>query len=484
MSGDTLSAKAAVESAALEGVVERARPALLTYRRALLYSLGAFAAALVLALAGIVLTKAGARLFLPISTLLAITVAFLYTLWRASAAWLRSLVIPVLSLVTALIIAGLIIVATDQKVMAALPTFQQNPQTTLEAAWEALKAAYIALLHGSVGDPAKISEAIETWILEGDGRPMLSALRPFGEGLVNSVPLIFAGLAVALGFQAGLFNIGAEGQLILGGLCSVVVGYTIPGLPWVVHLPLALLAGALAGGLWASIAGFLKARTGAHEVINTIMLNYVAIHLTEWLLKELQPIKGTHRTPDILPSAYLPRLFPHPLRINAGFILALLAALLIHWLLYKTTWGFELRTVGANPDAARYGGMSIAKNIVLAMFISGALAGLGGAGVSLGITHNMTLGFSAGYGFDSIALALLGGGRPLGVVLASILFGALKAGGTRMQSTAAIPTELIQIMQAMVIAFIAAPAIIRTIYRLKAERAELAPTFTRGWGQH
>ena len=374
-------------------------------------------------------------------------------------------------------------VLTDQTVWATLPNFFQSPGAALSAIWDSAAAAYSALFQGSIGNLGDVSRGLESWWVDGDTKPILSAARPLSECLVLSVPYILSGLAVALGFRAGLFNIGVEGQFVIGGLCAVVVGYTVTGLPAVVHLPLSLLAGVVGGGLWAALPGYLKAKTGAHEVINTIMLNWVAFRLVEWLLKDLLEVaQGTHRTPDILSTAELPRFFPHPIRLHLGFVLALLVAAAVYWFLFKTTWGFELRTVGANPDAARYGGMSITRNFVLAMGLSGALAGLAGATESLGVTRNMTLGFSAGYGFDSIALALLGKSHPLGVVLAGILFGTLRAGGKRMQSVAGIPLEIISIMQALVIVFIAAPAIVRAIYRLKVARDEGKVVFTRGWG--
>jgi ABC-type uncharacterized transport system permease subunit len=253
----------------------------------------------------------------------------------------------------------------------------------------------------------------------------------------------------------------------------------------VIHLPLTILAGAIAGGLWAAIAGVLKAKTGAHEVITTIMLNYVMLRLSDWLLcGPLELTQGTCRTQEIAPSAYLPRFFGHPITLHWGFVLALLAAVGAGWFLFKTTWGMELRTVGANPSAARYGGMNVAKNYILTMFLSGCLAGLAGVSQGLGITHNIALGYQAGYGFDSIALALLGKSHPTGVVAASILFGVLRAGAGRMQSVAGIPTEIVQIVQSLVIIFIAAPAIIRAIYRLREARREEAEItiFSRGWG--
>jgi ABC-type uncharacterized transport system permease subunit len=256
-------------------------------------------------------------------------------------------------------------------------------------------------------------------------------------------------------------------------------------LPAYIHLPLAILVGAGVAGLWASIAGILKARTGAHEVITTIMLNYVVYRLSEWLLcGPLENVVGTCRTQDIAATAYLPRFLEHPVSVHWGFVLALLAALLVGWFLFRTTWGFELRTVGANPDAARYSGMSVGRTFVLAMFLSGALAGLAGVSQGLGITHNIALGFQAGYGFDSIALALLGKSHPAGVLAASLLFGVLRAGAARMQSVAGVPTEIVQIVQALVIVFIAAPAIIRALYRLRKPREEEAgvSVFSRGWG--
>jgi ABC-type uncharacterized transport system permease subunit len=194
---------------------------------------------------------------------------------------------------------------------------------------------------------------------------------------------------------------------------------------------------------------------------------------------------GTCRTQDIALTAYLPRFLDRPVSIHWGFVLALVAALVTGWFLIRTTWGFELRTVGANPDAARYSGMSVGRTFVLAMFLSGGLAGLAGVAQGLGISHNIALGFQAGYGFDSIALALLGKSHPAGVTAASLLFGALRAGAARMQSVAGIPTEIVQIVQALVIVFIAAPAIIRTLYRLRKpreEEVEEVSVFSRGWG--
>ncbi len=293
---------------------------------------------------------------------------------------------------------------------------------------------------------------------------------------------------MAVGFRCGLFNIGAEGQYFVGGLASVYVGYSLPGLPWFIHLPLALLAGIVGGGLWAAIAGYLKAKTGAHEVINTIMLNYVAYRLADYLLQVGGPMARPNDfrpvSPEIAPSAYLPQLFPDvaSIRINAGLILALLTVAFIYWLLFKTTLGFEIRAVGANPRAARTAGISVARNFVLTMSISGGLAGLAGAHDILGVIHFMPNAFFSGYGFDSIALALLGKSHPVGVLLAALLFGFLRAGAQRMQGWAHVPIDIISILQGLIIIFIAAPEVIRLIYRIRTPKETAETVFTRGWG--
>lgn len=268
----------------------------------------------------------------------------------------------------------------------------------------------------------------------------------------------------------------------MGALASAWIGYTFK-LPWYIHLPMAILGGALAGAFWAAIPGYLKAITGAHEVVNTIMLNYVAYRLSDWLLNG--PMKATgYRpvTPVIQDSATLPRFFPDPTRLNWGFFLALGAAALVYWLLYKTTIGFEIRAVGTNPNAAKYAGMNVTRNFILVMVMSGALAGLAGATQVLGVDHWVGQGFSAGYGFDSIAIALLGNSHPLGVVLAALLWGTLRSGATRMQSMAGIPIDIVSVIQGLVIVFIAAPAIIRWIYRIRSLKTDEV-VLTRGWGK-
>ena len=399
--------------------------------------------------------------------------------WRRA---LRPMLVPALAVFTGLVIGAIVIAITDATVVAAYRNFLSAPGTALSATWHSIATAYGALFQGSVGSPSEVYQGIQAYVASGDSTPLVKALWPITESLVTATPYILAGLGVALGFRCGLFNIGVEGQFFIGALCSAWVGYTFTDLPWFIHLPLAVLAGAVGGAFWGAIPGYLKAVTGAHEVVNTIMMNWIAFRLSDWLLNG--PMKATgYRpiTPQIESTAALPRIFPPPLRFHVGFFLALAVAALVYWLLFKTTVGFEIRAVGANPDAARYAGVNITWNFVLAMVLSGALAGLAGATQVLGTDHWVGQGFSAGYGFDAIALALLGKSHPLGVVIAGVLFGTLRSGATRMQSMAGIPIDIISIIQALVIIFVAAPAIIRWVYRIRMPRAEEI-VLTRGWG--
>jgi ABC-type uncharacterized transport system permease subunit len=393
----------------------------------------------------------------------------------------QTMLLPLLAVFTALVLGGVIIAFSDPEVLTAWGDLFHDPLGAISMTVVTVWDAYAALFEGSFGSPARLVRALGTMIQTGNSRPVLDALRPFSESLVISTPYIFAGLAVALGFRGGMFNIGAEGQLFVGGLASAYLGYALTGLPWIVHLPLAITGGILAGAIWGAIPGLLKAFTGAHEVINTIMMNYVAFRLTDYLLQgPMARPDGLPITPEIKPSAYLPALLPRPVRLHVGFFLALGVAALVYWFLWKTTYGFEIRTVGANPRAARYAGVRVPWTMVLTMGLSGALGGLAGANQVLGVDHRMVRAFSTGYGFDSIALALLGNSHPVGVVLASLLFGFLRGGAARMQSVAGVSVEIIRIVQGMVIVFIAAPSIIRLIYRLRVSREEAF--HTRGWG--
>ncbi len=355
----------------------------------------------------------------------------------------NALLVPVLAILTAVVIGGIIIAVVGG-----------NPF-----------AAYLGLVQGAFGSANALSETA-----------------------VWASPYIYAGLAVALAFKGGLFNIGAEGQLALGAVVSALIGYALPGwlhatLPWFIHLPLTVGLGVLGGALWAAIPGALKAYTGGHEVINTIMMNYIALNITSFLLngpmRDPDPLNLSARTPEIAVSARIPPIFPN-LRVHWGFVLALLVAVLIWWLLQKTTVGFEIRMVGTNPDAAKYAGINVKWVIILTMAISGALAGMGGVIEVTALNYRHELGFSIGYGFDAIAIALLGKSNPFGVVAAAILFGAMKNGGTRMQFLTQIPVDIISVIQALILLFVAADAIIRFIYRIRPGEERLV--LTRGWG--
>ncbi|MBC7082447.1 MAG: ABC transporter permease [Firmicutes bacterium] len=311
-------------------------------------------------------------------------------------------------------------------------------------------AAYSALVRGAFGGVGNLAET-----------------------LINVTPLIFTGLAVAFSFRCGLFNIGAEGQLIMGQVASAWVGFALTGLPAFVHMPLALVAGVAAGAAWGAVPGYLKARLGVHEVINTIMMNYIALYLSHYLV--IGPLKAPGPlpvTPTIAPAARLWRFLP-PTRLHLGVVLAVAAVWLVYYVLFRTTLGYEIRAVGQNPEAARYGGISVRRNIVLAMVISGGLAGAAGAVQVLGLQYKFLDIFSfTGYGFDGIAVALLGRNHPLGVLAAACLFGTLARGAILMQSIARIPKEIIGIVQATIVLFVAADEIIR---RFIAPRRKAAP---------
>lgn len=396
------------------------------------------------------------------------------SLWRRT--W-QALSVPLLALISGLILGAILIIATSQDVYSL---WAVSPLEGLKAGWTEVRVSYGALFSGSIGDPARIIAALQS----GDGLEIRRAFNPILESLTASTPFIFGALAVALGFRTGLFNIGAEGQLFIGAIFAAFVGYSITGLPAIIHIPLALGAGALGGALWGFIPGWLKAKTGGHEVINTIMMNYIAFRLSDWLLNGpmQRPDSFNPVSPTISESAMLPKFFADPIRFHLGFFLALGVAWLVYWFLFKTRWGFDLRSVGSNPHAARYAGMNIVASTVLAMSLSGALAGLAGTNEVLGLNHNLAMAFSSGYGFDSIAIALLGKNHPLGVVIASLLFGVLRTGAIRMQVAAQIPIDIITVLQAFILAFIAAPAIIRTIYRLREPEIEEEAVSIRGWG--
>ncbi len=304
------------------------------------------------------------------------------------------------------------------------------------------------------------------------------------ETLIKATPFLLVGLGIAVAFRGGLFNIGVEGQLFAGSAVAVIIGYSFH-LPAIIHLPLALIGGVVGGGLFGALPGYLKARYGAHEVITTIMFNYIALRILNWAIGEgpmRAPRTVVPQTSPVFESARLPILLADS-RLHAGVIIAAVMTLVVYWFLWKTTIGFEIRTVGANPNAARYAGINVQNNIVLTMVISGALAGLAGGIQVLGLEpYTFTTGFNVGLGFDSIAVAVLGAIHPFGILISSILFGAMDAGSRLMQLRTKVPADIITITQGLILAFVAADQIIRGIFHIKAPAQEDKIKLSGTWG--
>lgn len=369
-----------------------------------------------------------------------------------------SVMLTVLSVVLALLVGAVLIALSDPDVRAAAGYFFARPTDLLAAVGESVGGAYAALFSGSIIDFGEYT--------------VLRALRPLANTLANAIPVIAAGLGVTIAFRAGLFNIGAEGQIILAAIFAGYVGFAVD-LPIVLHAVVGVLAGIVGGALWGGIVGLLKARTGAHEVIVTIMLNYVARFLLAYLLTTAafqRPGASNPVSPVVAESAQLPRFIADS-QLHVGIVLVLGAALVASWLISRSTIGFELRAVGANPNAARTAGMSIGRAYVSAMLLAGALSGLAGASLALGSERYLTTGISSGYGFDAITVALLGRATPWGTVAAGLLFGALRAGGVLMQATTGTPIDIVLVVQSLIVLFIAAPPLVRTIFRIRISGA-------------
>jgi simple sugar transport system permease protein len=303
--------------------------------------------------------------------------------------------------------------------------------------------------------------------------------------LVRAAPLTLGGLAVGIAFKAGLFNIGAQGQFLVGALAAAWIGAALAGAPVPVAIAAALLAGAIGGAAYGFLPGFLKAWTGAHEVVTTIMFNYIAIYLIAYLISGplLAPGAGFARTGPV-GNAALP-ILPGTRDLHLGVIIAFLFVPAAYWLLWRSTLGFEIRTVGANPDAARYAGMRSRLLVVLTMSLCGMLAGLAGGGEILGTVGFMGAGYGTSVGFDSIAVALLGRAHPVGILLGALLFGAMRAGAGLMQINAGIPVEIVDVLQGVILLFLAADLIVRRLFRLRAARVGVQElqTITRSYGE-
>ena len=375
----------------------------------------------------------------------------------AAADWIPSVTTTLAALVLALLIGAVLIALSNRDVLETMPYFFSYPWDFFAESGHAIGSSYSALVTGSVG-----------------------SLHAIGTTLVRSAPLICAGLGVTLAFRAGLFNIGAQGQLLVGALAAGYVGFTWH-LPPGVHLLVALVAGLAGGALWGGIAGVLKARTGAHEVITTIMLNYLAAALLIYCLGKdafQRPGSDNTQSPPPLDSATFPALGD----LHLGVVVAFLAAVLVWWLLSRSTLGFEMRAVGANPDASRTAGMNVPAVYTRAMVIAGGLAGLAATMGILGHHDSLSPTMAGSIGFDAITVALLGRATPLGTVLAGLLFGALSVGGVAMQaSPASTPKELTEVLQALIVLFVAAPALVQGLVRMKGSDSN-ETVMAKGWG--
>jgi simple sugar transport system permease protein len=365
-----------------------------------------------------------------------------------------SWLVSVCAVLLALLISGVLIAAADSDVQDAAGYFFARPMDFISAVWNSVWGAYLALFQGAVFDPTAATFA--------------RSIRPITETMTVSVPLILAGLGLGVGSRAGMFNIGAQGQIILGGVFGGYLGFAL-SLPPGLHLLLALIGAALGGGIWAGIAGFLKARTGANEVIVTIMLNNVAVYLVGYLLTTSAfKREGSNNpiSPPIKDSALFPALLGSQFRLHLGFVVAILAAIFVWWLMNRSTIGFQFRAVGSNASAAKTAGINVNSVYLWVMVVAGALAGLAGAAQVLGTEKVLTAGVAASFGFDAITVALLGRSKPLGTFLAGLLFGALRAGGVFMQARTGTPIDIVLVVQSLVVLFIAAPPLVRSVFRL------------------
>jgi ABC-type uncharacterized transport system permease subunit len=400
----------------------------------------------------------------------------------------NSVVVTILAIFTAIVIGGLLIAFTNPAVLHAWGNLFSAPGTAIAKAWDAAAGAYVAMFEGAIFNPHTVGTLFQQKsmaIALHDGT-LSAVFNPLSETAVSATPLILAGLSVAIAFRAGLFNIGAQSQFIGGAMLATWLGFGV-SLPPVIHVIACVLGGLAGGAAMGWIVGALKARTGAHEVIVTIMLNYVMQYLLSYLLGtsalERPGANGNLISPNIAGDAHLPLLAGSHLRINAGFLLALACAAGVWWLMSRSTLGFEFRTVGANPSAARSAGMSVERTWILVMLIAGGLAGVAGSAVVQGTDFSLNFQSYGTYGIDAITVALLGRARPGGVVLAALLFGALNAGAPLMQVATSTPVDIVQVIQALIVMFVAAPPLIKAMYRLRATRAGgTGQALSKGWG--
>jgi general nucleoside transport system permease protein len=375
----------------------------------------------------------------------------------------HSVVITILAMFVALVIGAVLIVASDPVVLRAWDSVGYAPGAAFSATWTSVSAAYSALFEGSIFSPGTIAAAFH-------GGSIAAIFYPLSLTAFEATPLILTGLSVAVAFRAGMFNIGAAGQWIGGALVATWLGYAV-NLPIVLHAVVCIIGAFVGGAAIGWIVGEIKARTGAHEVILTIMMNYVMYNLLAFVLTSHKLMQAPGQTnavaPNIAGSATLPHVGGPPPQVGVGFLVALAAAAVTSWLLSRSTLGFEFRAVGASPSAARSAGIRVERVWVLVFLLAGGLAGLSAATIVQGQTAPLTTNSYGTYGFDGITVALLGRSRPFGVVLAGLLFGALNAGGTVMEAATGVPSDVTNVIEALIVLFVAAPPLIRLLFRLR-----------------
>jgi simple sugar transport system permease protein len=391
----------------------------------------------------------------------------------------NSVMVTIYSLFLAFFIGAVLLIVSDENVRSTYTYFFARPQDALSASWYLVRDSYIALFEGAILNLNTLDRFSAGTAEFGD------LLRPLSETLTYATPLIFTGLAVGLAFRAGLFNIGAQGQMIFGMLGALIIGFSF-SLPAVIHLPLAIVAGALAGAAFGAIPGVLKATTGAHEVISSIMLNNIAALFLVWAIGTgflHSETKTDLITKPVEESATMPALLSwlNPsLRVNLALLLGIAAAAFTWWLLSRSTFGFRIRAVGFNEHASATAGMRIGSTYTTTMAVAGGLAGLAGAALSLGVgSSGVTTNTALEYGFDGITVALLGRANPVGIVAAALLFGALKAGALSAQPD--VPVDISTLLQATIVLFIAAPALVKAILHLRTPRGGLITLEAKGW---
>ena len=386
-------------------------------------------------------------------------------------------VVAILAIFSALVLGGLIIAFSDTTVLHAWNSFFAAPGAALSATWQSVATAYSALFEGAIFSPHTVAAVVH-------GGSVGAIFYPLSQTTSQATPLILTGLAVALAFRAGLFNIGAASQWIGGAIIVTYLGFAV-SLPPVIHVIVCLAGGFAGGAVMGWLVGELKARTGAHEVIVTIMLNYIMYGLLSYVLGTPTALQQRGQanliSPTIAADAQLPHVGGPPPQVGLGFIVALAAAAVVWWLLERSTVGFEFRAVGASPSAARTAGMSVPRTWVLAMLLAGGFAGLSGAVTIQGTFYSLNFQSYGTYGIVGITVALLGRARPLGVVLAALLFGALESGGAVMQAATTVPIDIINVIEGLIVLFVATPPLIRAVFRLRQARPGGVEAIAKGW---